>query len=394
MKIKTLIVLDNLRTGGVATSLYNFLHSTKDILDCDLLVFNEESIDEDKVPSSVKILQPQTLLHILGKFHNEIKEESSWMTLFRIVLFVFARYINGEFSRCLLFPFIRCLGNYDFAISYAQDDSWKSLSKGCNDYVIKKVKAKYKVAMVHCDYANFGGYDKRQTALFEKFDTIICVSESCCKSFVSCFPNLKEKVIACENFINVDEIRHLSEDSIEYSHDNINFVSVCRLSYVKGLSRTINVFKRLFDEGIINFRWTIVGDGLEYDNLVKQSRSCGLSEQILFVGNQLPPYPYIKNASYFLLPSLHEAAPMVFGECAVLGVPIISTRTCSAVELVEDRSLGIVTENCAEGIYSVLKNILTGIPFYYIKPDIDTINSNAYRQFNHLINLVKDKIRC
>lgn len=106
-----------------------------------MLVFNEESIDEDKVPSSVKILQPQTLLHILGKFHNEIKEESSWMTLFRIVLFVFARYINGEFSRCLLFPFIRCLGNYDFAISYAQDDSWKSLSKGCNDYVIKKVKA-------------------------------------------------------------------------------------------------------------------------------------------------------------------------------------------------------------------------------------------------------------
>ena len=118
------------------------------------------------------------------------------LLLFRIVLFVFARYINGEFSRCLLFPFIRCLGNYDFAISYAQDDSWKSLSKGCNDYVIKKVKAKYKVAMVHCDYANFGGYDKRQTALFEKFDTIICVSESCCKSFVSCFPNLKEKVIA------------------------------------------------------------------------------------------------------------------------------------------------------------------------------------------------------
>ena len=63
------------------------------------------------------------------------------------------------------------------------------------------------------------------------------------------------------------------------------------------------------------------------------------------VGNKENPYPYIKNASCFLLPSLHEAAPMVFGEASSLGVPVLTTETCSAIELVQSRGIGYVVEN-------------------------------------------------
>ena len=45
---------------------------------------------------------------------------------------------------------------------------------------------------------------------------------------------------------------------------------------------------------------------------------------------------------------------MVFGECVTLGVPIITTNTVSAKELVEQRNVGYVCENSEEGLYEIL----------------------------------------
>ena len=37
-KIKTLVVIDNLYTGGVATSLYNYLYFAHELMDIHLLI--------------------------------------------------------------------------------------------------------------------------------------------------------------------------------------------------------------------------------------------------------------------------------------------------------------------------------------------------------------------
>ena len=70
------------------------------------------------------------------------------------------------------------------------------------------------------------------------------------------------------------------------------------------------------------------------------------------------PFPYVAKADVFLLPSFHEAAPMVFGECWALGIPVISTETSSAREMVEENKIGIVCQNSEEGIYKALKQFL------------------------------------
>lgn len=388
-KLKTLIVIDNLHTGGVATSLYNFLHFVHNTLDIHLMVFNEESIDKTKVPDNIKVLKPCKLLHILGKNHSEIKKESVFLMIIRLVMIFIARYVNGVVSRNLLWPFVPKIGDYKLAIAYAQDDSYKSISKGCIDYIVKKVNVRHRAVIVHCDYKNFGGNDPRQIKMFNRLDNILCVSQSCVSSFVECFPELKNKTIALENFTNVDEIRLKAGKGFEYPNNKVNFISVCRLSSVKGLSRTIKAFSEIYKSGITNFTWTIVGEGPEFtllNNLVKEEQ---LVSQISFVGNKDNPYPYLKNASCFLLPSIHEAAPMVFGEAASLGIPILSTETCSAIELVQERGYGIVVSNSEDGIYEGLKKIIkNSVGVNFIPINRNEINKRACKQFHDFIKSI------
>lgn len=388
-KLKVLVVIDNLYTGGVATSLYNYLYFAHNLMDIHLLVFNEESIDRTKVPDNVEILTPCNSLHILGKKHSDIKQESCLLTFIRLIMIFVARILNGVISRKLLWPFIKKQGDYDAAIAYSQDDSYKSISKGCIDYVVNKVHAKHKSVIVHCDYKNFGGYDSRQIYMFNKLDTIICVSDSCRKSFVECFPMLSDKTVVCENFTKVNTIREMAGKGINYSSDTVNFVSVCRLSEEKGLYRTVKAFGELYRKGLTSFTWTIVGGGPEYDKLSSLIKDEQLSSKIILVGNKDNPYPYIVNASCFLLPSIHEAAPMVFGEAACLGVPVLSTETCSAVELVQNRKIGIVVSNNYDGILKGLEQFITN-PLYFNKTNPTGLNKYALNQLNSYIKLIND----
>ncbi|MDD6902970.1 MAG: glycosyltransferase [Eubacteriales bacterium] len=246
------------------------------------------------------------------------------------------------------------------AIAYAQDNAWKSLSKGCIDFVVKKVDAKKKMAFIHCDYSNFGGYNKKQEIMLSRLDYINCVSESCKKSFIDKFPTLQSKCIVIENFIDYKKVVELSNEyETEFANDDY-FVSACRLSSVKGLDRTIGVLGELNKERAINCKWVIVGDGPEKENLEVSIDECGLKNIVFLIGEKENPYPYIKKARAFLLPSYHEAAPMVYGESAALGVPIVSTDTCSAAELVKDRNIGIVVDNNEAGIKRGLNEIIDG----------------------------------
>lgn len=126
-KIKTLVVIDNLYTGGVATSLYNYLYFAHELMDIHLLVFDKDSIDKTKVPDNVEIVTPDKGLHILGKNHSRIKQESFLMMLYRLIMIFLARNINGVVSRMVLWPFVKRQSGYDIAIAYAQDDSYKSI---------------------------------------------------------------------------------------------------------------------------------------------------------------------------------------------------------------------------------------------------------------------------
>lgn len=382
--MKVLLVIDNLNTGGVATSFYNFLSEMSTEAEFDILVFNENSINIGKIPTNINIITTQKMLHVLGKTYKEIKSESKYLAFIQLILKVISRIVNGFWARKLLMPFIKGVGDYDLAIAYSQDDAWKNLSKGCIDFILSKCDAKLKMTIIHCDYKRFGGYDSKQIKQYAGLDRIICVSESCRESFIECFPSLSNKTVVCENFINVEDIMQSVANPVVYSPDTVNFVTVCRISREKGLRRTIEAFSKIEKKGFSNYKWIIVGDGADRRELEKLVEENELSEKIVLVGNKENPYPFIKNATFFLLTSENEAAPMVFGESAVLGVPIITTKTCSAVELVEKRNLGWVVENSQMGIETGIENALLGRYSEFKAVNIENINDIPHRQFSEL----------
>ena len=81
-----------------------------------------------------------------------------------------------------------------------------------------------------------------------------------------------------------------------------------------------------------------------------------MDDLVTMLGEQSDPYKYLCRADWLLVPSFHEAAPMVFDEAILMGVKVITTNTASAVEMI-DGEHGIVCENSTEGILRTLMSI-------------------------------------
>ena len=78
--------------------------------------------------------------------------------------------------------------------------------------------------------------------------------------------------------------------------------------------------------------------------------------RVLLLGEQSNPYQYLIHADWLLVPSFHEAAPMVFDEATLMGIKVITTNTTSAEEMIGYEH-GIICENSTDGIADALKNV-------------------------------------
>ena len=390
--MKLLFVIDKLNMGGVSSSLLNILNALKDDVDCSLLIFSGET-NNAKIPSNVNIINGASILKLLGQSQNEIMRESLVYGVYRFLLVMIAKVVSGRAARKLLFLFTKKIYGYDAAISFTHDVGWKNLTTGCNQFVVERVEAKHKISFVHCDYKQYGGYNPKQEIIYKSFDNIVCVSDSCKKVFIECFPNLESKCRSVANFTDVDKIAVSTKDYFRYDHRCLNIVTVCRITEEKGIDRALKALELLKSDGYKDFLFTIVGDGNEKENMEQLTSTLGLQNNVSFVGGTSNPFYYMKDADVFLSSSYHEAAPMVFGECKALGLPIIATETVSAKELVENKGAGIVCDNSVRGIYECLKRELVSsvARTSYCFP-VDKVNYQPRKDIQMLLNEVNERI--
>jgi glycosyltransferase involved in cell wall biosynthesis len=203
-------------------------------------------------------------------------------------------------------------------------------------------------------------------------------------------PGLEDRTFCVNNCQDFRGIISKSKDiPIEYPRDQLNIITVARLSPEKGIIRALGVIGRIVGEGY-NLRWHIIGGGPQKMEIEKKICQSNLSKHVFLYGNQENPYRYMKNADILFLPSFHEAAPMVFAEAKCLGLAIITTKTTSASDLVAEGREGFICENCEAGIYTTLKYILNNpnklheCREYLTKQQFT--NEKALLQFHSLIN--------
>lgn len=216
----------------------------------------------------------------------------------------------------------------------------------------------------HADYLElFKGNKDEMKAFFEgiqydKFKNIILVSRRACKTFTEVFPDVKDKVIFCNNLVDYKKIQKLSEEIITQEKEGYTFVNVGRHDETqKKLTRIINAAKMLKKDNL-DFKILFIGEGKDtnqYKNLVKEYR---LEENIKFLGVKKNPYPYIKLADSVILTSDYEGYPVVFLESLILSKPIITTNVADAIEDI-DNKFGKVVEKDENYIYTAMKDFVT-----------------------------------
>jgi len=389
-KKNILFVMPNLKTGGITSAFLNLLDELRNSkLKIDVLCFDSD--DVNLLPSYVNILPSNKFLRILTVNQMVINKESKILGLFRLFCGAITNLLGQGLVYKILMLSYRKTKKYDVAISFSQTAN-NSLFGGCNEFVLQRSVASEKISFLHCDYQKSGLDTPYSKKIYNQFDKIAAVSDGVKNLFIKCRPELKNKVFTVYNCHQFESIKNLSQKgSIKYQSDVLNFVTVARLSKEKGHERMLSVFKKLKDAGY-NFCWHIIGGGTQdfVNDFTYKINEYKLSENVVMHGKQDNPYKYMLNADVLLVPSFHEAAPMVYSEALCLCIPIVSTNTLSADEFITKNSFGLVCDNNECSLFSSVKSIIDNpllLDKYKtaIKSLFDTTNNTALNQFYKLL---------
>lgn len=392
---KIIFADNNLHIGGVQKAFISLLQAIEADFDITLVLFNHDGELLSEIPSSVKIVPAHGFCDLLGATQKQAQAKGFIRASLRACAALFSKLMGNSFPiQMTVGRKVRHEG-YDYAISFMQFSPESLYFGGSNEYILNAVKAKTKISFVHCDYTKYGGNIRYARKQYERFDRIAVCSESCKKKFLSVMPELQDKTYAVRNCNCYDSIiADADTDTYIYEEGCVNIVTVARLSEEKELGRGIQAVAECIKQGI-SVKYHLIGDGPEKEKLEAYAAELGISDHVVFHGMQKNPYRFMKNADLFLLPSRHEAAPMVFDEARCLGLPVLTTDTCSAQEMIADTSAGWVCENSTEGVSNALVKILAdaqtlpGMRSTMRNQTYD--NSEAIRQFRDMLKGEQNK---
>ena len=140
--------------------------------------------------------------------------------------------------------------------------------------------------------------------------------------------------------------------------ETFKFISIGRLHHRKGYAELMKVHRRLLDENLIH-SIAVIGGGNEMENLKNQAKELGVEKTFILLDSQKNPWPYVKSADYFVLPSKSESYPLTIGEVMGLHKPIISTNVGGIPEMIDDGKDGILVNFDEDEIFEAMKKFLT-----------------------------------
>ena len=296
-KKELLFSINDLRVGGIETAIINLLNNI------DHKKYNVTLVMEEKTGVLLKNVNKNVKV-------QELKVSNNKNVIIRKGI-NFIRKLNFSILNYHKFDFSCCYATY----SLSANKIALTASKNNSIYVHSNYRYIYKDKT---EFKNF--FNRRNISSFRR---IIFVANEAEKDFIKIYPELKNKCLVLNNFIDPDKILKLSTEKISETHPKNKklFVFIGRLDdSSKKVSRAINLLKSLSDVNLL-----IVGDGPDrkmYEDLVTKN---DLSKRVTFVGQKTNPYPYIKLADYIILTSDYEGFPVTYLEAITLHKRILTT---------------------------------------------------------------------
>lgn len=159
--------------------------------------------------------------------------------------------------------------------------------------------------------------------------------------------------------INV-KASHQTDDDIRYRYADKQLLILGRIEEVKGhtylftaLPEVIKVFPEL--------KLLVIGNGTQRELLEQQAFSSGIEKNVLFLGFQQNPYPFMANSDILVAPSLYESFGLVFIEAFAMQLPVIAFDAPAANEIITNDETGLLvpvysSSELAQKIIFLLQN--------------------------------------
>ena len=382
MKKKVLFIIGSLQSGGVSKSMVSLLNAwdTEKYETSLLLCCKDGDVFSDYLPKNIQLIYNPVIEHVMGGFSS-----LKWLLAhghFLLCLGVLLRLILSRISRPLaseliakMMPVVSDI-HYDLIVDYGGQQLLY--------YMVNKLSATKKVSFFHSDYSKWSFYYNADKKYYPIVDHIFTISQTCVDSLKHFFPNCADKVSVMENISSPTIIRQQSLESIGEFKKQIDQMKangntiLCTIGHIcrgKGFDFAIEASDILKRNGI-HFKWIFIGKVLEED-LLKLIADNGLDDNILLVGIQSNPYPYIGISDIVVHPSRFEGKSIALDEAKILCKPIVVTNFSTVGDQFKNGKNGTICEMSGKAVANAIIELIN-----------DSSLQDSYRMYleSHIID--------
>ena len=160
----------------------------------------------------------------------------------------------------------------------------------------------------------------------------------------ACIPNGRASIVPTDKF---DETRE-EMASYKSAADSRIYLHVARCNPVKNQTLLVEAFGKLVEKGY-HADLIIIGPGFE--NKLGEPIRAKAGNNVYFIGTRKNVGDYMLNSDVFCLSSNYEGMPITLLEACLVGLPIVSTPVCGAVDIIENKVNGVLSEGHTVGEY-------------------------------------------
>lgn len=350
-KLKVLFVNGNLNVGGVEMALVNLLNSLDfDRYSVDLLLLQSGYDYIDEIPESVNVIK-RNLDSAQGSLFGAVVKSvrvHNWFGLSYRLLNICAKYTTVKAFRFLKLGH-HLKKRYDVAVAFRPGF--------CADLVNNAICASKKICWWHHGSMDVNIELSVLRSQLLQFDKVVAVSNGVREMLGNFSSQLKQKICVIPNIVDESRIRQKAKEFLPYPDEAVScesrIVTVSRLSPEKNVVAVTEVAKILKTKGF-KFKWYVIGDGGCRSTIETKILEYGLASEVILVGHQANPYPWIKGADIMVHVSPVESFGLVILESMVLGIPCIAVESIGAKELINNKENGIITIN---NVYDIAENV-------------------------------------
>lgn len=354
MKKKLLFVIHRLDAGGAEKALVSLLNCMDyNKYDVTLISMSSGGLFLPQVPQDVHIKRPSSTLVAMT---HSLTEADFWRyanlkDIVRKIKYV----VRQRKSKSKLSHYQERWDIWKGSISEIEEQYDVAISfmlLYCNYYVIDKVHAKKKILWMHHDYSELKESHVWDFEYFKKSDYTATISEVCKQKLVETFPAIKEKFVVVENITSKQLLMKQAEqqpDEPFFADNGFKIISIGRLCDIKGIDLAIEAAKILKDAGK-QYKWYIIGEGPNEGRYRSQIKRLGLEDNFYLLGIKSNPYPFIKYADIFVMPSRSEGKSIALDEAKLLEKPIVVTKYPSVYDAISDGETGLLAEISPDSI--------------------------------------------